>query len=100
MIARNSSFTYKGRAVDVKQVDPKYSCSGSSLTLLKGKTAIDGLSGCPCHRSNADILMMQSTEDRPELDASDCLQRAPNWRVFRQRQVRSNSVVVIHVGQQ
>ena len=47
-----------------------------------------------------DVLMMQSTEDGSELDASDCVHRAPNWRIFRQRQVRSSSVVVIHVGQQ
>ena len=29
--------------------------------------------------------MMQSTEDRSGLDASDCVHRAPSWRVFRQR---------------
>ena len=36
-------------------------------------------------KSNPDILMVQAAEDRPGLDASDCVHRAPNWRVFRQR---------------
>ena len=35
VIARNSTFTYKGRAVDVKQAGRE----------LGGKTAMDGLSG-------------------------------------------------------
>ena len=34
------------------------------------------------------------------LDASDCVDGAPSWRVFARDRVRSNSVVVIHVGQQ
>jgi hypothetical protein len=32
------------------------------------------------------------------LNAPHCVHRGLNWRVFRQRKVRSNSVVVIHVG--
>ena len=39
--------------------------------------------------------MMQSTEDRLGVDASDCVHRASHWRVFRQRKVRLNSFVVI-----
>src|SRR5262245_3854102 len=58
------------------------------------------LVGVPPAKSNADILMMQSTEDRPLLDTSDSVHRAQDRRVLRQRQVRSSSVVVIHVGQQ
>ena len=40
---------------------------------------------CPYHKSNPDILMMQSTKDGQWLDASDCVHRTSSWRVFRQR---------------
>jgi hypothetical protein len=52
----------------------------------------------PYRKSDSDILMMQPAEDGPELDASNGVHRAPNWCVFRKRQVRSNSIVIIHVG--
>ena len=44
-----------------------------------------GFGACPYHKSNPDILMMQSTKDGQWLDASDCVHRASSWRVFRQR---------------
>ena len=37
----------------------------------------------PAHQTKIRIILMtQSTEDRPGLDASDCVHRAPNWRSF------------------
>ena len=43
------------------------------------------LNPCPYHKSNPDILMMQSTKDGQWLDASDCMHTHASWRVFRQR---------------
>ena len=46
---------------------------------------MDPRGSCPYHKSNPDILMMQSTKEGQWLDASDCVHRTSSWRVFRQR---------------
>jgi hypothetical protein len=41
--------------------------------------------GCPYRKLEPDILMMQSTEDGPWSDTSDCVHGAQDRRVLRQR---------------
>jgi hypothetical protein len=40
---------------------------------------------CPYRKSELDIFMMQSTEDRPWSDTSDCVHGAQGRRILRQR---------------
>ena len=40
---------------------------------------------CSYRKSDPDVLMMQSTEERLRLDASDRLSNTLNWRILVQR---------------
>ena len=60
--------------------------TGSVFAAAAQDTIVIGtVGGGPYRKSDPDILMVQSTEDGPWLDASDCVHRAQIWRVLRQR---------------
>jgi ABC-type transport system substrate-binding protein len=53
--------------------------------------------GCPCRKSDPDVLVMQSAEMGLCEDSTDALNFARNRRVLVQRQVRAGLVVICHV---
>ena len=52
---------------------------------------------CPYRKSNPDVLMMQSAEDRQSLNEPGGLDSPSARRVFGQRQVRADAIVVVGV---
>jgi hypothetical protein len=50
--------------------------------------------------SGSHVVVMQSAEERMRRDATDPLNRAREWRVFVQRSVRSQIVVIAGIGLQ
>jgi hypothetical protein len=54
---------------------------------------------CP-ENLDSHVLVMQSTENSMRPDATDPLNRAREWRVFVQRSVRSQIVVIAGISLQ
>jgi hypothetical protein len=63
--------------------------------------ARSSVSTCVCtENSDSHVLVMQSAQQRMRCDASDPLNRAREWRIFVQRSVRSQIVVIAGIGLQ
>src|SRR6266478_3119938 len=55
---------------------------------------------CVYRKLDSAIVVMQSAQQRMRCDASDPLNRAREWRIFVQRAVRSQIVVIAGIGLQ